>query len=208
MGATVVHNRFAALPVLRGRGWLAWLLFFTCTLLLPVSDCLFAQNSPQQLQITYRDQLLDIYARNVDIKDFFVRLAEKANITIEYPVSLDKKITVDREDISLKKFLTNFLRNMNHVIIYSGSNGKNSRVSEVHIFPTSTRSRSSGASTSYSSGRSRDLLRRRIDNYRKTVEKLRSALSSVGEDKYRRQTYLNRIQGYEERIKNLENQLY
>lgn len=202
------YNRFTTIPLLRGKAWSAWLLLFACVLWPPVLDRLSAQNIPKRLQIDYRDQLLDISAQNVDIKEFFTRLAEKANITIEYPVSLDKKITVERKDVSLKRFLTNFLRNMNHVIIYSGSNMKNSRVSEVHIFPRSTAPSFSRSSATSSSGGSRDRIRRQIDNYKRIVDKLRNTISGLSENNNRRQVYLNRIKRYETRIENLEKQLY
>ena len=186
-----------------------WFLLFTCLFLsLPETGRLFAQSTPQRLQIKYRDQLLSVSARNIDIKDFFAGLAEKAHITIEFPASLDKKITLNREDVSLRGFLSNFLRNMNHVIIYSGSDPENSKISEVHIYPKSTPSRSTLSSISPSYTGHQGQIRRRIDSYKKVVERLRSSLSSFGENSSRGKVYLERIHRYEDRIKKLENQLY
>lgn len=203
----MVCYRFAISTLLKVKGLPALFLISLCLLVsLPAADRLFAQGAPTKLEINYQNRLLSVTAENVDIKDFFSRLAEKAHITIAYPATLDKRITLNRENVSLKSFLSSFLRNMNHVIIYSGSDAKNSRISEVHIYPKSTVSRlprSSGASVS---NRSQDRIRRRIDSYKKIVEKLRETLSGVGEDSSRAQVYRNRIQRYEERIKNLENQ--
>ncbi len=188
------------------RRRLAWLLFLPCLLLsLQATGRLCAQGGGQGLQINYQNQLLSISARNVDIKNFFSKLAEKTNITIEYPESLERKITLERENISLKRFLPDFLRNMNHVIIYSGSGRENSRIAEVRVYPKSTVSHSS---VSTASGRSRDRIRQRIDSYRKIVEKLRNSLANVGENSNRGRVYVNRIRRYEDRIKKLENQLY
>ena len=200
----MVYNR-AAPQILRGKGRLAWLFFITCLFLFSqATGRLFAQNISQGLQINYRDELLSISARNVDIKDFFTKLAEKTNITIEYPESLEKQITLERADISLKRFLSNFLRNMSYVVIYSGSGEENSRIAEVRVYPKSTVSYSSRPT---SSNRSRDRIRQRIDSYRKIVEKLRNSLSGAGQNGSRRQVYLNRIRRYEDRIEKLEKQL-
>ena len=203
------NNRSAIPSALRGKGLPAWLLLFAWLLLsLPAADRLLAQGAPQGLQINYRDQLLSISARNVDIKDFLTGLSEKAHITIEFPASLKKNITLNRENISLRGFLSNFLRNMNHVIIYSGSDPENSRISEVHIYPGSTTSRSSISSSSYPYTGPKGEIRRRIDTYKKIVERLRSRLSGEGENGSHSAVYLNRIHRYEERIKKLESQLY
>ena len=202
---TMVYNQSTTLPISKGRGRLAWLLLFACLLLSPASDRLFAQGGSQRLQIDYRDRMLDISAREVDIKEFFARLAEKANIVIEYPDSLEKKITLERENVSLRRFLANFLRNMNHVIIYSGSGSGGGRVAEVHVYPESTARRTS---VSTPTGGSQDRIRRRIESYKRIVEKMQGTLSSVGESSSRGQVYVNRIRRYEERIRNLERELY
>jgi len=201
----MVYNR-ATPRILRKRERLAWLLFIACLLLLlQTTGRLFAQGVSRGVQINYRDQLLSISARNVDIKDFFARLAEKANIIIEYPASLEKQITLERDNISLKKFLSDFLRNMNHVIIYSGSDAKSFRITEVRVYPKSTVSHSSASTLST---RSRDRIRRRILSYKRIVEKLQNSLASVGENSSRGRVYVSRIRRYEDRIKKLENQLY
>jgi hypothetical protein len=208
VGDPVVYNCFSLPPAFKGKGLPVWLLFYTCLLLsLMLTDGLSAQDAPQELRIEYQDQLLDISARNVDIKDFFTRLAEKTNITIEFPASLKRQITLNKKNVSLSRFLSSFLRNMNHVIIYSGSGAGKSRIDEVQIYPKSTASRPSTLRPSSLSGGSQDRIRQQIENYQKVVERLRNTLSSVGENNNRRQVYLNRIRRYENRIKNLENQL-
>ncbi len=158
-----------------------------------------AQSADQGLRISYQNNLLTIYARNSDIKDFFSKLAGSTGIRIEYPATIEKKVTLSRKDVSLKKFLASFLRNMNHVVIFSGASTKKSKISEVYIYPDSKKSSLSNIAETR--------ITRRIASYKRAIQSVKSRLSKVSEDSSRGKSYLRQLDRYEKMIQNLENQL-
>ncbi|BBO78207.1 hypothetical protein DSCW_56240 [Desulfosarcina widdelii] len=177
--------------------FLSFLLFFQIAAT-GVVRCV--QASSLNLRLNNNQRLLQIEARNVDLKEIFSKLAETAHITIEYPVSLQKKVTMKRSDISIADALKEMLKGINHVIFYSGTRSQKARISKVLVFneseprkPLSNREKR---------------LARRIQSYRKQIDTLRLRLSSVDSGSSRGRRYSNRIRRLEKSIQRLQRQIY
>jgi hypothetical protein len=162
-----------------------------------IVQCL--QASSLNLSLNKGQRLLQIEARDVDLKEIFSKLAETAHITIEYPVSLQKTVTIKRSDISISDALKEMLKGINHVIFYSGSRSNKARVSKVLVLseseprkPLSIRGKR---------------LARRIQSYRKQIDSYRRRLSEVDPNSIRGKRYSNRIRRLEKSIQRFERQI-
>jgi len=157
------------------------------------------QASSLNLSLDKNQRMLQIEARNVELKEIFSKLAETVPITIEYPVSLQKTVTMKRSGISVADALKEMLRGINYVIFYSGTRSHKARISKVLVFneseprkPLSNREKR---------------LARRIQSYRKQIDTLRLRLSSVDANSSRGKRYSSRIHRLERSIQRLERQI-
>jgi hypothetical protein len=178
----------------------AGLVLFFITLLQPAMTRQFAyaRDYSSSLQISYKNNQLNISARDVDIKKILLQLAAIADIYIRFPASIEKQITVNRRGISLKKALQSLLRGFNHVIVYRRIDDDRSRieVDKVFVFPKSRRNRRR------SIARSRTAYR--IKSYERRIETLKKRLLKIDPNSSRGKNYARRIQFMQERIDDLQ----
>lgn len=143
--------------------------------------------------------LLKIEARNVDLKEMFSKLAETAHITIEYPVSLQKTVTMKRSGISMADALKEMLKGINYAIFYSGTRSHEARISKVLVFSESEPRKPLSAREKR--------LTRRIQSYQKQIDTLRRRLASLDANSSRGRRYSNRIRRLEKSIQRLKRQI-
>ena len=175
------------------------LCFFLLIHLLAGSHPLFADDfSSENYKLTFEQNLLNISAKNADLKNILVDIADKTNISIRYPASLDKKITIKIDEISLREALERLLKDFDYSIIYSGSK-KQAAISDVFIFKQNKKT------TPQNTDEKRVLSR--IKQYERRIESLKKNLSKVDENSTRGKSYLNRIKSYEKKIEEYRSQL-
>lgn len=172
------------------------LLLVSQMLLLPAIDFVFAQSTNQKLWIEYDDNLISVSANEADLKKVLLKIAEKANINVWFPASLEKKVTFREDEITLRKALRRLLNGLNFAITYSGTSKNNSTVTGVYVF-----NKSKNVNVNY----------RRINDQINALERqillYKTKLSEVGENSKRGKIYLTRIINIENNIKSLERQL-
>jgi len=199
---TLPHRRFGFRALWLLRHWdrigafLAFLLFLQMAATGVVQR---VQASSLNLSLDKNQRMLQIEARNVDLKEIFSKLAETVPITIEYPVSLQKTVTMKRSGISVADALKEMLRGINYVIFYSGTRSHKARISKVLVFSESEPRKPL-------SNREKRLARR-IQSYRKQIDTLRRRLSSVDAGSSRGKRYSSRIRRLERSIQRLERQI-
>jgi hypothetical protein len=174
--------------------------FFFLFFLMQGQNISFAASdvSLNNFQLTYENKLLSITAADADLKSILQVISKKANIYIEYPASLDNRITIKLTKLSLKKALQRLLKDYNYSIVYSGTR-KRSAVSEVYILKKNMRSPQAT--------RNDTRIISRIQSYEKRIESLKNNLSKVGENSTSGKRYLSQIKSYEKNIENLKRQL-
>ena len=161
---------------------------------------LFAQDSNQNLRLVYDKKLLSVSANDADLKNVLIKLAEEADIHVWLPSTLNKKISIETQKISLSDALQKLLKGFNYAIIYSGPSGKEARISKVFVFKKSKKSRALR--------RDERQIANRIRTYKKRIESLKQRLSKIDANSNRAKRYFRQIKRYEKSIVNLENQLY
>lgn len=174
------------------------LIFVFLNHLITASHFLYAQSSNQNLSITYENRLLTISAKDADLKNVLLKLAEKTNTQITFPGSLEKQVTINKKSVSLREALKSLLHGLNHAIIYSVTNKKNVIISRVRVFADSKKS-----SLSQTANRR---ITNRIRAYERQIRSLKNNLSRVDENSRRGKSYLSRISRLEEKIRSLERQ--
>jgi len=157
------------------------------------------QASSLSLSLDKDKRLLQIEARNVDLEEVFSRLAETAHIAIEYPASLQKKVTMDRSGISIADALQEMLKGINHVIFYSGARSNKVRVSKVLVLGESKPRKPISAREKR--------MARRIQSYQKRIDNFRRRLSSVDANSSRGKRYSSQIRRLEKNIQRLKRQI-
>jgi hypothetical protein len=157
---------------------------------------LHAQSAYQKIRINYSNNLLSISAKDADLKNVLLKLAKKSKFFIRFPTSLEKKITIKKNEISLSDALQTLLIGFNHVIIYSGPSKNQAAISEVFVFEKSRQL----------SGAERRIANR-IRAYERQIESLKNNLLKIDENSGRGRRYLRRIRHIQKRIKRLEGQL-
>ena len=145
----------------------------------------YAQNSRQNIRINYNNKVLNISAKDADLKNVLLKIADKANIFIRFPVVLKQKVTIKKNRISLKDALQNILRDFNHVIIYSGSSKNRATISKVIIFEKSKKPKRLSATERR--------ITNRIRRYERQIKSLKNKLSRIDENSRQGKRYLNRI---------------
>lgn len=177
----------------------AFSLFLFLIPLYPVHHFSYANDfSSNNYQLTYEKNLISISASKADLKNILIEIAEKAGISIRYPATLDKKITIKINDISLKNALSRLLKDFNYSIIYTGSK-KRAAISEVYVLK---KNRKSPAITSNNTR-----INNRIKSYERRIESITRSLAGVDESSARGKRYLRQIKSYESTIENLKRQL-
>jgi hypothetical protein len=155
---------------------------------------LFAQRHNKNIRIDYNNGFLTISANDAYLKNVLFKLAKESNFFIEVPVSLNKKITINKKEISLRDALRKLLRGLNHAIVYSVSSKKQATISEVYVYEKSR----------YVSAAQRRIANR-IKSYERQIESLKNKLSEIDENSRRGKGYLRRIERIENKIKSLKN---
>ena len=149
-------------------------------------------------QLTYEKNRISISASKADLKSILTDIEEKTDISIRYPTSLDKKITIKINKSSLKKALQRLLKDFNYSIVYTGSK-KQAVISDVYII----KKKISSPRTNSNEAR----ITNRIRTYERRIETLKKSLSGVDEDSARGKRYSTQIKSYEKNIENLKRQL-
>jgi hypothetical protein len=163
---------------------------------LPFTNCLLnAQSSDQKLRITYNNNLINISAEDADLQNVLLKIADNTNISVRFPATLEKKITISEKKISLRDALKTILRGLNYAIIYSGSDKNQTFISEVFIFKKSRQQRVNEAR-----------IANRMRAYKKQIESLRKNLLKIDESSSRGKRYLKRIRILEKRMERLQGQ--
>jgi hypothetical protein len=196
------------------------IFIFLILLLTTANSSLYAESTNQNILITYKENVLSISAKDADLKKVLFELAEETSIDIRLPLSLDKKITINRSGISLNEGLKDILRHLNYIILYSGIKDNKLLISKVIIFPKSkisttlpdgkiqqTNSEIPSATREDSSATREDSLATRIKFYERQIESLKQRLSKIDENSRLGRKYSRQIKRFEKLIEKNEFQL-
>ena len=178
-------RRAAALPLLA-------LLFF---LLIHFTIIANAAASDAGLRIRYADNRIDISVKNIELKRVLVKLAEAANFYIEFPVSLEKKVSIEKKKISLQETLDRILKDYNHVVLYSGPNSAEASVAKVFVYSKAEKSRRLTAN--------QRRLANRIKRYERQIDAVERRLARVDQSSSRGRRYQRQIKSLKKRIERL-----
>lgn len=203
----------------------AILIFIFLALHLTIENSsIYAQSNNQNILISYKNDLLSISTKDADLKKVLLKLSDKTNINIKLPVYIDKKITINKNGISLGKGLEYILKNLNHIILYSGIKNNKPMISRVIIFSESkkstklTDSKTQAASSEIQTANSETQAASSIiqlpnsemqatdiiKGYEKQIEILKKKLSTIPENSRWRKNHINRIKKLEKFIENYE----
>jgi predicted RNase H-like nuclease (RuvC/YqgF family) len=163
-----------------------------------IVNSLNAQSSDQKLRITYKNDLLAISAEDADLQNVLLKLADKTNIYVSFPASLEKKVTIIISGISLRDALKRLLKGLSYAVIYSGPDKNQTSISKVFVFKKSkTSTQASGGET-----RIADIIR----TYERQIESLKKNLLNVDENSRQGKSYQRNIMVLEKRIERLKRQ--
>ena len=188
------------------------------------SSSIYAQSNNQKMLISYKNDLLSISTKDADLKKVLLKLSDKTNINIKLPVYMDKKITINKNGISLGEGLESLLKNLNHIILYSGIKNNKPMISRVIVLSESkkstklTDSRTQAASSETQPANSETQAASSviqlpnsemqaadiIKGYEKQIEILKNKLSTIPENSRLRKHYIKRIKILEKFIENYE----
>ena len=200
---------------------------FLILLLTSANSSLYAESTNQNILITYKENVLSIRAKDADLKKVLFELADETNIDIQLPLSLDKKITINRSGISLNEGLKDILKDLNYIILYSGIEDNNVLISKVIIFQKSntsttlpdgkiqqtnseipsTENEEPSATREGSSVTREDSLAARIKFYERQIESLKQRLTKIDENSRLGRKYSRQIKRFEKLIEKNEIQL-
>ena len=200
---------------------------FLILLLTSANSSLYAERTNQNILITYKENVLSIRAKDADLKKVLFELADETNIDIQLPLSLDKKITINRSGISLNEGLKDVLKDLNYIILYSGIEDNNVLISKVIIFQKSntsttlpdgkiqqtnsqipsTKNEEPSATREGSSVTREDSLAARIKFYERQIESLKQRLTKIDENSRLGRKYSRQIKRFEKLIEKNELQL-
>ena len=200
---------------------------FLILLLTSANSSLYAESTNQNILITYKENVLSIRAKDADLKKVLFELADETNIDIQLPLSLDKKITINRSGISLNEGLKDILKDLNYIILYSGIKDNKLLISKVIIFQKSkisttlpdgkiqqtnseipsTKNEEPSATREGSSVTREDSLAARIKFYERQIESLKQRLTKIDENSRLGRKYSRQIKRFEKLIEKNELQL-
>jgi len=112
-------------------------LIFIVLLMTTANSSLYAESTNPNILISYKENVLSIRAKDADLRKLLFELADETNINVRLPLSLDKKISINRSGISLSEGLEDILKHYNYVILYSGIKNNKPLISKVIVFPNS-----------------------------------------------------------------------
>jgi predicted RNase H-like nuclease (RuvC/YqgF family) len=174
-----------------------FLIYFTS-----VNSSIYAQASNIKFRIDYKNNLLTVSAQHADLKNILLKIADKTGVSVRFPSSLKKQITIRISGLSLEETLSRLLKGINYALVYSGSRKKRAIVSEVFVFKKLERSRISRRTRV----RERQLSHR-IRNYESRLKSLKKKLSKVNKNTRQGKSYLRQIRSYEKTLENLKKKI-
>jgi predicted RNase H-like nuclease (RuvC/YqgF family) len=171
---------------------------------------IYAESTNQNINISYKRNLLSIWTKDADLKKVLFELADKTNIYVELPVSLKKTITINKSGISLSEALRDILKNLNYVIFYSGIKNKNPLITNVFVYSESKKSRKltgrvkPPASSEIQSANKIKGYERNIKTLERRIESTKKKLSEIDKSSRQGKKYSRRIKQLEKLIKTLK----
>ena len=179
---------------------------FLVLLMTTANSSLNAESTNQNILISYKENVLSIRAKDADLRKVLFELADETNINVRLPLSLDKKISINRSGISLSEGLEDILKDLDYVILYSGIKNNKPLISKVIVFPNSKISTTltDGETQQANSERqSTDREKQSANNiifYERQIESLKERLSKIDENSRRGKKYSERIKRLEKLI--------
>ena len=151
------------------------------------------------IDISMAGGLLDISASNADLKSVLSLLAQRADISISFPSTLEKTITIHKQGLTLREAIESLSRGFNRVIVYSGPSKKKAAISEVIVLKR----------TQISAGRktAQNRTQQRIDSYERQIESIRKRLARMDPNSSQGRRYTSRIKRIEKNIRRLKDQM-
>lgn len=161
--------------------------------------------SGSTLRIDYQDHALSVSTKDVDLKTLLLRLNKEVGISVWFPKTLNRKLTIKLSGVSVERALKAILKGLSYATIYSRS-GKNAkaRISEVHVYKGSKRRTPmrNAVGNSY-----RHRIERRIDNYEKRLKSAQDRLDRAESGSASERRYKRRIRSYKRIISRLRQQI-
>ena len=186
----------------------ARLIFIFLVLLMNTANSsLYAESTNQNIRISYKENVLSIRAKNADLRKVLFELAHETNINVRLPLSLDKKISINRSGISLSEGLEDILKHLNYVIFYSGVKNNKPLISKVIVFQKSKISTIlTDGKTQQANSEIQSTVREKhsanINFYKRRIESYKKKLSKIDENSRLGKKYLERIKRLEKLIEN------
>jgi hypothetical protein len=132
---------------------------------------------------------------DADLQNVLLKLADKTNIVIKFPVSIKKKITFTEKGIILRDALKRLLKGLNYAIIFSGRDKNQTSISKVLVFKKSRQQKTNEAR-----------IANRVKAYERQIDSLKRNLLKIDENSRRGRSYQRRIMVLEKRIERLNEQ--
>ena len=193
----------------------ARLIFIFLVLLINTANSsLYAESTNQNIRISYKENVLSIRAKNADLRKVLFELAHETNINVRLPLSLDKKISINRSGISLSEGLEDILKHLNYVILYSGIKNNKPLISKVIVFQkskmstilTDGKTQQANSETQQANSEIQSTVREKhsanINFYKRRIESYKKKLSEIDENSRLGKKYLERIKRLEKLIEN------
>jgi hypothetical protein len=191
----------------------ARLIFVFLVLLMNTANSsLYAESTNPNIRISYKENVLSIWAKDADLKKVLFELAHETDINVQLPLSLDKKISINRSGISLSEGLEDILKHLDYVILYSGIKDNKPLISKVIVFQktkklttlTDGETQQVNSETQQANKEIQPTDKEKhsanINFYEKQIESLKKRLSKIDENSRRGKKYSERIKKLEKLI--------
>jgi hypothetical protein len=154
----------------------------------------------QDYHMSCDNGLITLSADKVDLKTILLSITKETNIFIQFPKALQKQITIELSDVSIRNALKRLLLGYDYAIIYSASKKSNpNSISKVYVLPEQWGHRKP-ASSQIKSPKANNLLR----NYNRRLDSLRDRLTKVERGSHTERRILRQIQSIEKTVERLE----
>jgi len=179
---------------------------FLVLFLTAATPSLYAETTNQDIRISYKENVLSIWAKDADLKKVLFELAYETNISVRLLLYPDKKITINRSGISLGYGLELILKSLNYIILYSGTKNNKPLISNVIVFPnpkmstTLTDGEIQQADGEIPSTEREAQSPDRIKAYERQIEFFKKKLSTIDENSRQGKKYSKRIKRLEKLI--------
>ena len=173
-------------------------IFILLVLFLSAGSFSWAQPFSENLEMVWKNRQLQIKAQDVDLKLVLSRLARVTHISIRFPASLQKKVTLERSRMSMVQALEILLRGIDHVVVYSGPNAKKARVNEVLVLTTAKAKRPRPGNPVD------NRLKRQIKSYQRQMDSLKLRLSKIDENSRQGKQIQRNISRLEKRLQQVQ----